>query len=99
MIGSDWKELARRLKIISNVTVDINDEINRRRHCEDESSETSNKKQKEEKCSNEVNMNKCFDNIRSEIPWDELKNELKLIGRQDIVDTITSTTCCTRGKM
>ncbi|XP_057297077.1 NACHT, LRR and PYD domains-containing protein 3-like [Hydractinia symbiolongicarpus] len=107
MIGSDWKELARRLKIKLNVTVDINDEIKRKRHSEDESSETSNKKQKlgedkvahknEEKCPNEVNMNKCFDNIRSEIPWDELKNELKLLGRQDIVNTITSTTCCTRG--
>ncbi|XP_057298285.1 uncharacterized protein LOC130629179 [Hydractinia symbiolongicarpus] len=106
-IGSKWKDLARGLKIISNVTVDINDEIKRKRHSEDESSETSNKKQKlgeykvahknEEKCLNEVNMNKCFDNIRSEIPWDELKNQLKLIERQDIVDTITSTTCCTRG--
>ena len=47
---------------------------------------------------NEEMMWGCFKSRNFNIPWHELKKQLKLIGRDDIISTITKETTLTVGK-
>ena len=48
--------------------------------------------------SNRVNMMECFNSRNFNIPWQELKKQLKLIKRRDIIDTVIEQTTLTIGK-
>ena len=48
--------------------------------------------------SNKVNMLDCFESRNFNIPWQELKKQLKLIKREDIIDTVIEQTTLTIGK-
>ena len=47
---------------------------------------------------NEQKMWGCFKSRNCNIPWHELKEQLRLIGRDDIISTITKETTLTVGK-
>ena len=47
---------------------------------------------------NKVNMLDCFKSQNFNIPWQELKKQLKLIKRKDIIDTVIEQTTLTIGK-
>lgn len=51
-----------------------------------------------EATSDENKMKKCFEKAKNKIYWKSLKYELGQLQRQDIIDEITSKTCCTYGK-
>ena len=48
--------------------------------------------------SDKVNMLDCFKSRNFNIAWQELKKQLKLIKREDIIDTIIEQTTLTIGK-
>ena len=48
--------------------------------------------------SNKVNILDCFKSRNFNIPWQELKKQLKLIKREDIIDTVIEKTTLTIGK-
>ena len=48
--------------------------------------------------SDKVNMLDCFKSRNFNIPWQELKKQLKLIKREDIIDTVIEQTTLTIGK-